>query len=147
MRVWRTMSILGSVAALATAIALISATDAALARSGAQSGAYQGGGAPGMGGHQAGPNGAGLHRYSRSIRTGGHFHDHDHDRDAHDHDHDHDQAHDHDRDIGYGGDHWAGFLGGDFAGWPIVSLFRRYGDGDHQPCVRRDVYGDLYPGC
>jgi hypothetical protein len=169
MRALPMTGIVGALAAFALALALTGATGAAFARSGGGGGAWQGGG---VGSHGAGGHG-GDHHYPGSIRTGGRFHGfdgpgehdrhdhdhegHDHDHEGHDHDHDHDghdrfghDGHDRNPDFGfaYSGEHWGGFLSGDgFAGWPGLSLFRRYGDGDAQHCLRRDVYGDLYPAC
>jgi hypothetical protein len=39
------------------------------------------------------------------------------------------------------------FFGG--GGWPLQSLIlgNTYGAGDFQPCIHRDVYGDLYQAC
>jgi len=137
----------GALATAAVALALTGAPGGALARSGGgHSGAYQRGGV-----HSTNSLGAGYRRYTGSIRTGGRFHDHDGARDRLADDHDHDLRSSGSifgRDPGYQGEHWGGFLAGNgVAGFPVLSLFHRYGDGDGQPCLRRDVYGDLYPAC
>jgi uncharacterized membrane protein len=129
MRAWLMMGT--PVVTLAVALALAVATNAAFARSGGRSAYEMGGGAS-----RTGSQSAGFRRYSGSIRTGGHLHDGggDHGRRPH--------------EFGFDQRQWGESLRGNaFAGWPLISLFHRYGDGDFQPCMRRDVYGDLYQGC
>jgi hypothetical protein len=132
-------------AGLALAAALAGAPGPATAMSGGRGGAWTGGaraagesqGARESGG---GARGARLHHYSGSIRLGGRFRDSAALAEA-----------ERDRyrvDPGHFESHWGGLTSiRDFGGWPGPSLFRRYGDGDFQPCMRRDVYGDLYQAC
>lgn len=54
------------------------------------------------------------------------------------------------REDAYHDHRWEGlyYRDGDVA-WPVESWIfdHRYGQGDFQPCMHRDVYGDLYPAC
>jgi hypothetical protein len=151
----------GSLAALLLALALAGAP-AASAESGGQGGTLPGGG--GMGAHGAGSHGGGSDNHFGSFGAGGDFgrrgggefgrndgggdrNGHDHGFDGHDHGPD---GHDRNPDFGFGynGAHWGGFLNGDgYSGLPGIALFRRYGGGDYQWCLRRDVYNDLYYAC
>ncbi|MGD0722356.1 MAG: hypothetical protein ABR970_15065 [Roseiarcus sp.] len=139
MRALLTKGIVAASVGLAMAAALGCAPGPALARSGGRGGAWVGGGATAAGSH-GGERGGRFHHYSGSIRVGGHFRGSEPDGAA-----------ERGRLAGDGA-HFAGHWGGvsaarDFMGWPGASLLRRYGDGDFQPCMRRDVYGDLYQAC
>jgi hypothetical protein len=54
------------------------------------------------------------------------------------------------REDSYRDHRWEGlyYRDGD-VGWPVESWIfdHRYGQGDFQPCMHRDVYGDLYQAC
>ena len=132
-------------AALLVALTL-AATPAALADPGGQGGASLPGGSGGMGAHGAGSHG-GFDHHSGFGPGGGFGRNDGGDRHGHDRGPD---GHDRNPDFGFGYNdaHWGGFLYGDgYSGLPGIALFHRYGAGDYQNCLRRDVYNDLYSIC
>jgi hypothetical protein len=129
-------------AALLLALALAGATAAS-----ANSGGSLPGGGGGMGAHGAGSHGGGFDHHS-AFGPGGEF-GRNNGGDRHGHDRG-PEGHDRNPDFGFGYNdgHWGGFLYGDgYSGLPGIALFRRYGGGDYQRCLRRDVYNDLYNAC
>lgn len=143
-----TNRIVGTLVAFAATMALAGAPGVALARSGGAGGSFQHGGFAG-GGHN------GPHGPVRFAHMGDRFHADDH---FHEGDHVHDSDQFHDGLIPRGerpynspyADH--SLMGSFFDGarqiWPIDFPFvHSYGAGDFQPCMRRDVYGDLYQAC
>ena len=132
--------------ALLIALGLAGAS-AAYADPGGQGGGSLPGGAGGMGAHGAGSHNGGFGHHDGFGPSGGFGRNDGGERHGHERGPD---GHDRNPDFGFGynGAHWGGFLYGDgYAGLPGIALFHRYGAGDYQNCLRRDVYNDLYRVC
>jgi hypothetical protein len=170
-----TRRIVGFIAALATALAMAGAPDAALAMSGGggMGGGGMGGGGQGGSFQGGGSQGGGHGGHGGSSHGSDHARDHSRDGD-HRHNGDHHNADqfdiDHPQDIvqfggerfpavetedglglrdGYYGDHRLEGIYASWASWWPGALFLRhaYGSGYRPPCVRRDVYNDIYQAC
>jgi hypothetical protein len=170
-----TRRMVGLVAALSTALAMAGAPEAALAMSGGggMGGGGFGGGGQGQGYQGGGSQGGGHGGHGGGSHGSDHARDHSRDGD-HRHNGDHHNADqfdiDHPQDIvPFGGEHFPAVdtedglglrdgyyedhrLEGIYASWRSwwpASLFHPhvYGSGYRPPCVRRDVYNDIYQAC
>jgi hypothetical protein len=177
-----TNKIVGFIAALATALAMAGAPEAASAMSGGggmggggfggggggQGQSFQGGGSQGGGSHNGGGHGGGSHG---SDHAGDHSRDGDHGRDrGYHHNADQfDQDRLHDADVvvdhshfpdvetddslslrdGYYEDHRLEGIYASWRSWSPELLFHPHvhHGGYPPPCIRRDVYNDIYQAC
>lgn len=135
-------------------MSMAAAPEMALARSG-------GGGL--HGGEGGGESFQGGARGHNGFRHSQHANNHSHERDRHtdgDHRPNGERSHAGDAFLHAPDGHdRQGWRGSDFddhrpeglfaGGWSLDSLFHphRYGSGDFQYCMRRDIYGDLYQAC